>query len=174
MCVRQSGLVWLCSSDSNGLAHQIGSGTDPLNLIKAASKFKDDVLFSGLLFMSIALSLAAVVLLAKFPSWQEEMDNRTGEMVDVMPFPSKSVSQAALACSLASSLVLLMACLWQHIASVGAAAITDAAYFGNVKTDIGTTTMVLTWIGFGATIVATLGLLIAIVTLVALTAIEED
>ena len=72
MCVRQRGVLWLCSANTNGLAQQIGPENDPLNLIGAASKFRNDVLFSGLLFMAIILSFLSVLLLATFPGWHEE------------------------------------------------------------------------------------------------------
>jgi hypothetical protein len=93
MCVRQRGIVWLCNSDHHGRAEQIGPANDPLNLIGAASKLKDDVLFSGLFLMAIILALLSTVLLATFPGWHEERDERTGSDVDVKPFPSRPVSQ---------------------------------------------------------------------------------
>jgi hypothetical protein len=52
MCVRQKGVLWVCSSDFNALLQQIGVESDPLNLIGAAAKFKDSVLFSGLLYVN--------------------------------------------------------------------------------------------------------------------------
>ncbi|KAF2624661.1 hypothetical protein BU25DRAFT_131609 [Macroventuria anomochaeta] len=137
MCVRQRGIVWLCSSDSSGLAQQIGPENDPLNLIGAASSFKDDVLFSGLIFMSVILAFFCFVLLATFPGWHEERDVRTGSDVDVKPFPSRPVSQVALACTFVAAVLMLVASLWQHIGAVGAAAMAESSNYGNVKTDIG-------------------------------------
>ena len=72
ICVRNHGILWVCSSDVDGLIQQVGSENDPLDLIGGASKFRDDVLFSGLLFMTIILAFFSVVLLATFPSWHSE------------------------------------------------------------------------------------------------------
>lgn len=72
MCVRQRGILWLCSGDTDGLAQQIGPENDPLNLIGAASKFKNDVLFSGVLLMAIVLSFLSFILLSTFPGGHKE------------------------------------------------------------------------------------------------------
>ncbi|KAF1357263.1 hypothetical protein EJ07DRAFT_129494 [Lizonia empirigonia] len=115
----------------------------PLNLIGAMGLFKDNLLFSGLLFVAIIISFVSSCLLSAFPGWRTSFSD-----VDVKPFPSKPVSQAALACAFVSALVLLITSLWQHVGAVGAAAI---ANHGNVKTDIGTGAMVIAWISFVVT-----------------------
>ena len=174
MCVRQRGILWLCSSDSNGLAQQIGSENDPLNLIGAASSFKDDVLFSGLIFMSIVLAFFCIVLLATFPGWHAERDPVTGSDVDVKPFPSRPVSQVALACTFVASVLLLIASLWQHIGAVGAAAMAVSANYGNVKTVIGAGAMSVSWIGFTLTTIVTSGLLVIFVSIINLDRLTDD
>jgi hypothetical protein len=146
MCVRQRGVVWLCSSDHNGLAQQIGSENDPLNLIGAAAKFKDEVLFSGLLFIAVVLAFFSILLLATFPGWQEERDERTGSDIDIRPFPSRPVSQVALAASFVAAIQLLIASLWQHVGSVGAAAMAESANYGNIRTDIGVSAVTMIWV----------------------------
>lgn len=174
MCVRQRGVVWLCSSDSNGLREQIGPENDPLDLIGTTAEFKDGVLFSGLLFISIVTSLLAFLMLATFPGWHQERDERTGSDVDVKPFPSRPVSQAALACSFVAAVSLLISSLWQHVGAVGGAAMTDAAYFGNVKTAIGSTAMLLSWISFSITTLAMSSLLVMIISIIVLDRLTDD
>lgn len=174
LCVRQNGVVWLCSSDAHGLQEQIGSNNDPLGLIKAGSQFKDDVLFSGLLLMAVVISFIAMLLLATFPGWHEERDEVTGEDVDVKPFPSIPVAKLALGCTFISSIVLLIASLWQHIGCVGAAAMADAAYFANVKTEVGANMMVITWISFTLTTIAMGGLVSLIVSVILLDAATQN
>lgn len=173
LCIRQRGIVWLCSSDSNGLIQQIGSENDPLNLIGAASKFKDDVLFSGLLFMALVLAFLGILLLSTFPGWHQEHDENTGSMVDVKPFPSRPVSNVALAFSSVAATLLLIAGLWQHIGSVGAAAMADMANYGNVRTDIGAAAVSMAWAGFTLTAIAAMGLLTMILSLRALDRLTE-
>ncbi|KAF2437383.1 hypothetical protein P171DRAFT_467685 [Karstenula rhodostoma CBS 690.94] len=158
MCVHQRGVVWLCSSDASGLAIQVGQDNDPLNLIGAAEKFKGDVIFSGLLFMAIVLAFTSILLLATFPGWHQEIDRETGSEVDIKPFPSRPISYVALACSFVATVLLLISSLWQHIGSVGAAAMAEIAYQGNVHTDIGTQAVSMTWASFMATLIVTLGL----------------
>lgn len=119
ICVRQQGVLWLCSSETDALSQQIGPENDPLNLIGAASDFKNGVIFSGLIFMAIVLAIFSTLLLATFPGWHEERDERTGSDVDVRPFPSRPVSQVALAATFVAAVLLLTACLWQHVAAVG-------------------------------------------------------
>jgi hypothetical protein len=174
ICVRQRGIVWLCSSDHRGLAEQIGPENDPLNLIGAASKFKDDVLFSGLFLMAVILALVSTVLLATFPGWHEERDERTGSDVDVKPFPSRPVSQVALAASFVAAMEMLIAGLWQHVGSVGAAAMADSANYGNVRTDIGAGAMTMAWIGFTLQTVAMFGLLVMILSILVLDRLTDN
>jgi len=174
ICVRQRGIVWLCSSDANGLAEQIGSENDPLNLIGVMAQFKNNVLFSGLLFMAIVICFVSTCLLATFPGWHEEHDERTGSDVDVKPFPSRPVSQAALACAFVSTILLLIASLWQHVGSVGAAAMADIVNHGNVRTDIGAGAMTMAWIGFVATTLSTVALVVLILSIMILERLTDD
>ncbi|CAI6333447.1 unnamed protein product [Periconia digitata] len=174
MCVRQRGVVWLCSSDAAGLAIQIGQESDPLDLIGASAKFRDDVIFSGLLFMAIVLAFASVLLLATFPGWHEETDERTGSVVDVKPFPSRPISQIALSCSFVASILLLISGLWQHVGSVGAAAMADIAYHGSVHTDIGAQAVAMTWASFTLIMISAIALLMMILSILALDRLTDD
>lgn len=174
LCVRQRGIVWLCSADVDGLIQQIGAENDPLNLIGAASEFKDNVLFSGLLFMAIVLAFLSIILLASFPGWREEQNNATGSMVDVKPFPSYAVSKLALTISGVAAILLLVAGLWQHVGSVGAAAMAEMANYGNVKTEIGTGAVTMAWIGFTLATLVSIGLLIMILSIMILDKLIKD
>lgn len=168
LCIRQRGIVWLCSSNADGLTEQIGPENDPLNLIGAASKFKDDVLFSGLLFMAVVLAFLSIILLATFPGWQEEKDDLTGSVREVKPFPSRAVSRVVLAFSTVSAVLLLVAGLWQHVGSVGAAAMADMANYGNVRTEIGTGAVTMAWVAFTLTTLAAIGIGVMILAIMAL------
>lgn len=174
MCVRQRGIVWLCSADANGLTQQIGPENDPLNLIGTVRSFKDDVLFSGLLLMAVILATVSALLLATFPGWHQERDESTGSDVDVKPFPARPVLQISLTSSLVAGVLLLIAGLWQHVGSVGAAAMAGSANYGNVKADIGTNVMVLTWIGVTVEISAAVGLFIMLISIMVLDRLVDD
>ena len=49
LCVRYENGIWLCSSDSAGLAREFQPYQDPLNLIWVQARFKEGIVFSGLM-----------------------------------------------------------------------------------------------------------------------------
>lgn len=172
--VGQRGVLWLCSSDTSGLIEQIGPANDPLNLIGMASAFKSDVLFSGLLFMGIVLTFVSTLLLATFPGWHEERNSETGSEVDVKPFPSRPVSQIALSNSFVAAVLLLIASLWQHVGAVGAATMAETANYGNIKVSIGGGAMAIVWISFTMEMIATIGLVVMILSIIVLDRLTDD
>lgn len=174
MCVRQCGIFWVCSAGSNGLREEIGPENDALDLIRTAAHFRDDVVFSGLLFMVIVTCFISFLLLSAFPGWHETRDERTGSDIDMKPFPSRPIAQAALACSFVAAVLLLVSSLWQRLGAVGAAAMADAAYFGNVKTAVGATSMLMAWISFGIASISTISLLMMIIAIVVLDRLTGD
>lgn len=174
VCVRQQGVFWLCSSDTEALGQSIGPENDPLNLIGAASDFKDGVVFSGLIFMAIVLAFFSTLLLATFPGWHEERDERTGSDVDVRPFPSRRISQVALTAAFVAAVLQLTASLWQHVGAVGAAAMAEIANVGNVGTSIGTNAMVMTWIAVVFQFIVVIGLLIMIISIIVLDRLTDN
>ena len=124
--------------------------------------------------VAIVLAFITFLLLATFPGWHEEHDARTGSDIDIKPFPSRPVSQVALALIFIASVFVLVSVLWQHTASVAAAQI--AADFGNgsVKSGVGTSAMVLGWFGFALFIIVTVGLLIMILSIRLLDKLTDD
>lgn len=85
-----------------------------------------------------------------------------------MPFPSRPVSQTALAIIFIASIFILVSVLWQHTASVAASIIAQDLGNGSVKSGVGTTAMVLGWFGFTLLLIVTIGLLVMILSLSAL------
>ena len=49
LCVRYAGGIWVCSSDSAGLAGQFQPYQDPLNLIWTQARFREGIIFGGLM-----------------------------------------------------------------------------------------------------------------------------
>ena len=171
MCVNQHGVLWVCSNDADALAQQIGPGNDPLDLIGTASQFKNNVLFSGVLLMALILALFSAILLATFPGRPKE---RTGSDVDFRPFPFRIVAHYAMTGAFAAAVLLLIAGLWQHVGSVGAAAVADIANSGNVSTAIGGNAMILVWTSvFIETIVAA-GTMVTIISLISLESLTDN
>ena len=106
--------------------------------------------------MAIILAFACFILLATFPGWHEEIDEH-GSDRDVKPFPSRPVSQIALALIFVASVFVLVSVLWQHTASVAASTIAQDLGNGSVKSGVGTAAMILGWFGFALLIIVTIG-----------------
>lgn len=107
--------------------------------------------------MAIVLAFFAVLLFATFPGWHYEQDEFTGSDVDVKPFPSKSVTQVCLVLSVVAAMTILVMSLWQHTAAVAAKSTMLAGSYGNVKAEIGTAAIVLSWISCALLFAATIG-----------------
>ena len=100
-----------------------------------------------------------VCLVATFPGWHEEEDG------EHKPFPSRPVSQVALAAVFTANLFLLVSALWQHTAAVAAATTAEALGYGSVKSRVGASAMVLVWAAFAITTLVTIGLLVMILSM---------
>lgn len=143
--------------------------------------------------VAIILAFITFLLLATFPGWHEEHDGRTGSEVDVKPFPSRPVSQVALALIFIASIFILVSVLWQHTASVAAAQVAQDFGNGSVLSGVGTTAMgesniavkvqvdhnanssiVLGWISFAICVLVTIGLLVMILSIHLLDRLTDD
>ncbi|KAI9820852.1 MAG: hypothetical protein M1832_003485 [Thelocarpon impressellum] len=172
ICINPDGGAWLCSNNASSLAGQVSVDQDPLNLIWVASTFKDSIVFPYLIIVAIILAFICLLLLATFPGWHDEVDDH-GEIEEKKPFPSRPVSQVALAIIFVSSIFVLVSVLWQHTASVAAATIAQDLGNGSVKSGVGTTAMILGWFGFALLIIVTIGLLVMILSMHAMSQLTD-
>ncbi|KAI9820823.1 MAG: hypothetical protein M1826_000848 [Phylliscum demangeonii] len=163
ICINPDGGAWLCSNNASSLASQVSVDQDPLNLIWVASTFKDSIVFPYLIIVAIILAFICFLLLATFPGWHQEEDE-DGSITSKKPFPTRFVSQIALAIVFIASVFVLVSVLWQHTASVAATTIAQDLGNGSVKSGVGTTAMILGWFSFALLIVVTIGLLVMILT----------
>ncbi|KAF6219340.1 hypothetical protein HO133_005165 [Letharia lupina] len=164
ICINPDGGSFLCSNNASSLATQVSVDQDPLNLIWVANTFKDSIVFPYLIIVAIVLAFVCFLLLATFPGWHEEHDDN-GSDREVKPFPSRPVSQVALALIFVASVFVLVSVLWQHTASVGASTIAQDLGNGSVKSGVGTAAMILGWFGFALLIIVTIGLLVMILSI---------
>ncbi|TGO35902.1 hypothetical protein BHYA_0142g00180 [Botrytis hyacinthi] len=164
ICINPDGGAWLCSNNATALANEVSVDQDPLNLIWLASQFKDMIVFPYLIIIAIIFAFICLLLLATFPGWHEEEDAHGSER-EVKPFPSRFVSQIALAIIFIASIFVLVSVLWQHTASVAASIIAQDLGNGSVKSGVGSTAMVLGWFSFALLIVVTIGLLVMILSI---------
>ena len=123
--------------------------------------------------VAIVLAFCCFLLLATFPGWHEEHDD-DGDDREVKPFPSRPVSQIALALIFVASVFVLVSVLWQHTASVGASTIAQDLGNGSVKSGVGTAAMILGWFGFALLIIVTIGLLVMILSIRILDQLTDD
>ncbi|KAL4775246.1 Ca2+ regulator and membrane fusion protein Fig1-domain-containing protein [Aspergillus nidulans var. acristatus] len=173
ICVQPDGGSYICNNNATALAEILTLDQDPLNLVWVASTFKDAVVFPYLIIIAIILAFICFIILATFPGWHEETD-ASGSEVEVKPFPSRPVSQVALALIFVAAVFVLVSVLWQHTASVGASTIAQDLGNGSVKSGVGTSAMVLGWFGFALMVVVTIGLLVMILNLRLLRQLTDD
>ncbi|KAK2774997.1 hypothetical protein FQN53_003346 [Emmonsiellopsis sp. PD_33] len=174
ICIQPTGGAFICNANASALADLMSVDADPLNLIWVASTFKDAVVFPYLIIVAVILAFFCFLLLATFPGWHEESDPDGGEDREVKPFPSRPVSQAALALIFVASVFILVSVLWQHTASVAASTIAQDLGNGSVRSGVGTSAMILGWFGFGLFVVVTIGLLVMILSISMLAKLTDD
>lgn len=114
--------------------------------------------------IAIIFAFICLLLLATFPGWHEEEDSEGSER-EVKPFPSRPVSQIALAIIFIASIFILVSVLWQHTASVAASIIAQDFGNGSVLSGVGTSAMVMGWFSFTLLIIVTIGLLVMILSI---------
>ncbi|PHH82299.1 hypothetical protein CDD82_6407 [Ophiocordyceps australis] len=173
ICVNPDGGSWLCSNNATALAKEVSVDQDPLNLIWLAAQFKDMIVFPYLIIIAIIFAFLCFLLLATFPGWHEEEDSEGSER-EVKPFPSRPVSQVALAIIFIASIFVLVSVLWQHTASVAASIIAQDFGNGAVKSGVGTSAMVIGWFSFALLIIVTIGLLAMILSIRVLGQLMRD
>ena len=76
--------------------------------------------------------------------------------------------QITLALIFVAAVFILISVLWQHTASVSAASVTEDFGNGSVHSGVGTSAMVLGWLGFVLLITVTIGLLLMLLSMSAL------
>ena len=184
------------------LSSRATNGTrDPLNLIYIANSFKEDIVFDGLLlvlilnlspnnlfkliqlliistlelfrFIVIVVAILCFVMLSTFPGWHEEVDE-AGSTVEVRPFPSRLVSQAAMVALAVGFAFGIISALWQHISTAAAASMAEKLSYGQINGHVGPAAMALGWIGVALIGVVALGLLVMILSINLIRRLTDD
>lgn len=157
ICIQVGDGAFMCNQNSTALADLVSVDQDPLNLVWVASTFKNAIVFPYLIIIAIVLAFLTFLLLATFPGWHTST-GADGSEHEVKPFPSRAVSQVALATIFIASVFVLVSVMWQHTAAVAASTIAQDLGNGSVRSGVGTAAMVLGWFGFGLLVVVTLGI----------------
>lgn len=103
-------------------------------------------------------------MLVTFPGWHEK-DDAEGSEREVKPFPSRSISQTALVALTVASVLTFVSVFWQHISSSTALVMGQSLAYGVVKGHVGTAAMVLGWVSVFLTILATIAILVMILSI---------
>ncbi|KAH8805284.1 Ca2+ regulator and membrane fusion protein Fig1-domain-containing protein [Xylogone sp. PMI_703] len=172
LCMSQEAGEWVCSSSAHSLARLLKPEDDPLNLVWTAGKFKDQIVFDGLLFTALPLQFLNILLLMTFPGWHEEVSDDGSDM-EVRPFPSRPVSQAALGLATIAAVFAFITGFLQHIASATGSTMVHSLSYGTVNGHVGTAAMILGWAGILLYLVVMVGILLMILSIRVLAAMTD-
>lgn len=122
----------------------------------------------------MALAGLAFVGLATFPGWAEEHDETTGSDIDVKPFPSRAVSQAIAFALLMASLLILVSCLWQHVAAASVVTTVSSMSQRRIAGHVGAVAAVLVWLSLTFVVFTFLGILVMIISIYTLDLLTDE
>ena len=122
----------------------------------------------------MALAGLAFVGLATFPGWVEEHDETTGSDIDVKPFPSRAVSQAIAFVLLMASLLILVSCLWQHVAAASVVTTVSSMSQQRIVGHVGAVAAVLVWLSLALVVFTFLGNLVMIISIYTLDMLTDE
>ena len=105
------------------------------------------------------LGLAYLIILATYPSWQDDVDDAGSER-EIKHFPSRTKRYASLALSFAVFLLLFTSALWQHSSAVSYVMALQIAFEGAILGRVGEHAMALAWVGTGLAGCVTVGLFV--------------
>ncbi|PGH05611.1 hypothetical protein AJ80_08303 [Polytolypa hystricis UAMH7299] len=165
LCMRQKLDDWLCVKDANSLAETLNASHDPLNLVWIATSFQARVVLAVLIIISIVFQLFILTWFFTFPGWHEEQDDENDSLHEVKPFPSQIATYSCFALATLSSLFLLIAILWQHVAAATQSSTVETVFKGVVKARVGAPSMALGWVAVVLISLQALGVLIMILSI---------
>ncbi|KAL2386346.1 hypothetical protein RJZ90_000742 [Blastomyces dermatitidis] len=160
-CMKQNSGLWICARDIEPLANVIrdqkASNIDPLNLVYMSKTFKDQVIFSGLIF----------------PNWHADVNSEESD-VEIKPFPSRVVSRVATGFVALASLLTFVSVFWQHISSAASVTMHEELYYGVVNSSTGVVAMVFGWGGVLTSFLVVIGLILMILSISILQKLSDD
>ncbi|KAF7907837.1 hypothetical protein EAE99_011907 [Botrytis elliptica] len=163
---------WECAQHVTTLTNIITSTTtdinidiDPLNLLKLAESVRKRIVFDGLLYISLPLSLLTLLLLTLIPRWKTDRNPDTNSERQVKSFPSRALSMTLCLISGSASLFAFTSILWQHLAAVTASRFIERMSYGSVVARVGSNAMVIGWLGVLMLWFAFMGCLLMVLSL---------
>ncbi len=120
--------------------------------------------YVGSRFISAALAIFVFLILCTFPGWHEAEGSDVSDP-EVKPFPSRPLAMLGDALIAASSMLSLLAALWQHIGSAAAVKMAEVLSYGTVTGHVGAAAMALGWASFALFAIVFAGLTIMIISI---------
>ena len=113
----------------------------------------------------MAFTCLAFFGLASFPGWIEDHDEGTGSNIDIKPFASRTVSQRIAFVLLIGSLLVLVSCLWQHVAAASVVTTVSSMSQKRVVGHVGAVAAVLVWLSLALIVFTFMGVLFMIISI---------
>ncbi|KAF7907779.1 uncharacterized protein EAF01_005365 [Botrytis porri] len=139
---------------------------DPLNLLQLAESVRKRIVFDGLLYIALPLTLLTLLLLLLIPRWKNRHKPRQpASSRQVKAFPSRALSFTICLTSGSAFLFAFTSILWQHLAAVTASRFIERMNYGSVVARVGSTAMVIGWLGVLMLWFAFMGCLLMVLSL---------
>jgi hypothetical protein len=108
-----------------------------------------------------------------FPKWYTTTNDDDSE-VEVRPHPTRVVPNIALGALAVASIFMVVSILWQHVSSAAAASMGRSLAYGTVESHVGSAAMALGWSGVSLILLATVGLIVSMLTIRILQNVLDD
>ena len=119
------------------------------------------------------MALIATLLLATFPGWHREVDDRGSER-DVKYFPSKPKQQVTLVAVILASSLAVVSMMWQHTASAAVATTVQDMGYGSIKSEVGAAAMALGWVSVGVLVIAAIKIMVDVWSITLLDRLTDE
>jgi hypothetical protein len=94
----------------------------------------------------VFLELISIVLLSAFPRWESDQDPETGSLIDIKPFPSRKLILGCLTTTGLSTVLALIATLWQHVSGTTLTALAKSSFAATVYSKVGALSISFLWL----------------------------
>jgi len=112
--------------------------------------------------------------LATYPGWHSEYDAETGSEIEIRPPVSRTISHAVTFVLLMASLLVLVSCLWQHVAAASVVSTVSSITQERALAHVGPAAAVLAWFSLTLIVAAFLGTSVLVLSIAMLREYRDD
>jgi hypothetical protein len=91
-------------------------------------------------------AVSFVLLSIAFPNWHIEEDEETGSFIEVKAFPSKMLVRCCVTTTSLSSVLTIVATLWQHVSATTLQALAESSFTATVHSRVGALSTSFLWL----------------------------